>query len=76
MPTLRPMSTFVTIAVGSACTRTADGLHASASPAVPGPPGSLWSGQRMPTGATLMQSTQIGRPHSEHERPVSRSGWR
>ena len=35
-----------------------------------------WSGQRMPTGPKVMQSGQIGRPHSEHETPVSRSGWR
>ena len=35
-----------------------------------------WSGQRIPTGAIVMHSVQIGRPHSEHERPVSRSGWR
>jgi len=34
------------------------------------------SGQRMPTGAIVMHSVQIGRPHSEQERPVSRSGWR
>jgi hypothetical protein len=35
-----------------------------------------WSGQRIPTGANVAQSVQIGRSHSEHERPVSRSGWR
>ena len=29
-----------------------------------------------PTGAAVRHSVQIGRPHSEHERPVSRSGWR
>ena len=34
------------------------------------------SGQRIPTGATVMQSTQIGRPHSEQESPVGRSGCR
>ena len=75
MPTLRPTSTLVTIAVGSACTprptfftRCVTGCARTAW--------LLWSGQRMPTGATLMQSTQIGRPHSEHDRPVSRSGWR
>ena len=34
------------------------------------------SGQRSPTGAGVMQSVQIGRPHSEQERPVSRSGCR
>ena len=34
------------------------------------------SGQRIPTGATVMQSVQIGRPHSEHDRPVSRFGCR
>ena len=26
--------------------------------------------------AGVMHSVQIGRPHSEHDRPVSRSGWR
>ena len=35
-----------------------------------------WSGQRRPTGAGVMHSVQMGRPHSEHESPVSRSGWR
>jgi len=40
-------------------------------PAVP-----ACSGQRIPTGAIVMHSVQIGRPHSEQERPVSRSGWR
>ena len=35
-----------------------------------------WSGQRRPTGATVMHSVQIGRPHSEQESPVSRFGWR
>jgi hypothetical protein len=35
-----------------------------------------WSGQRMPTAAGVMHSVQIGRPHSEHDSPVSRSGWR
>jgi hypothetical protein len=34
------------------------------------------SGQRMPTGVGVMQSGQIGRPHDEHETPVSRSVWR
>ena len=34
------------------------------------------SGQRMPTGVGVMQSGQIGRPHDEHETPVSRLGWR
>jgi hypothetical protein len=34
------------------------------------------SGQRMPTGVGVMQSGQIGRPHDEHETPVSREGWR
>jgi hypothetical protein len=34
------------------------------------------SGQRMPTGAKFMHSSQIGRPHSEHETRVSRPGWR
>ena len=34
------------------------------------------SGQRMPTGVGVMQSGQIGRPHDEHDTPVSRSGWR
>jgi hypothetical protein len=33
-------------------------------------------GQRRPTGAKVTQSVQIGRPHSEHDNPVSRSGWR
>ena len=35
-----------------------------------------WSGQRIPTGAKVMQSSQIGRPHSEQETSVSRLGWR
>ena len=35
-----------------------------------------WSGQRIPTGANVAQSAQIGRPQSEHESPVSRSGCR
>jgi hypothetical protein len=34
------------------------------------------SGQRWPTGAGVMHSAQIGRPHSEHETNVSRSGCR
>ena len=34
------------------------------------------SGQRWPTGAGVMHSVQIGRPHSEHEMYVSRSGCR
>ena len=34
------------------------------------------SGQRIPTGVGVMQSGQIGRPHEEHETPVSREGWR
>ena len=40
------------------------------------PPPAAWSGQRRPTGAKVTQSVQIGRPHSEHDNPVSRSGWR
>ena len=35
-----------------------------------------WSGQRIPTGAKVAQSVQIGRPQSEQERPVSRFGCR
>jgi hypothetical protein len=34
------------------------------------------SGQRIPTGANVAQSAQTGRPHSEQDSPVSRSGWR
>ncbi len=34
------------------------------------------SGQRIPTGVGVMQSGQIGRPHDEHETPVSRLGCR
>ena len=34
------------------------------------------SGQRIPTDVEVMQSGQIGRPHDEHETPVSRLGWR
>jgi hypothetical protein len=34
------------------------------------------SGQRIPTGVGVMQSGQIGRPHDEHETPVSRDGCR
>jgi hypothetical protein len=35
-----------------------------------------WSGQRIPTGAIVMHSVQMGRPHSEQDRPVTRSGCR
>jgi hypothetical protein len=34
------------------------------------------SGQRMPTEVGVMQSVQIGRPHDEHETPVSREECR
>jgi hypothetical protein len=34
------------------------------------------SGQRIPTGVGVMQSGQIGRPHDEHDTPVSRLGCR
>jgi hypothetical protein len=34
------------------------------------------SGHRIPTGVGVMQSGQIGRPHEEHETPVSLEGWR
>jgi hypothetical protein len=34
------------------------------------------SGHRMPTEVGVMQSGQMGRPHDEHETPVSRPGWR
>jgi hypothetical protein len=34
------------------------------------------SGQRIPTDVGVMQSGQIGRPHEEHETPVSSEGWR
>jgi hypothetical protein len=34
------------------------------------------SGHRIPTGVGVMQSGQIGRPHDEHETPVSRLGCR
>src|SRR5437763_1588759 len=34
------------------------------------------SGQRIPTEVGVMQSGQIGRPHDEHETPVSRDGCR
>jgi hypothetical protein len=34
------------------------------------------SGHRIPTGVGVMQSGQIGRPHDEHETPVSRFGCR
>jgi hypothetical protein len=34
------------------------------------------SGQRWPTGAGVMHSAQMGRPHSEHETYVSRFGCR
>jgi hypothetical protein len=34
------------------------------------------SGQRIPTGVGVMHSGQIGRPHDEHETPVSRPGCR
>ncbi len=41
-----------------------------------GRPVVAWSGQRGPTGVIRRHSVQIGRSHSVHERPVSRSGWR
>ena len=34
------------------------------------------SGQRIPTGVTVMQSGQMGRPQLEHWTLVSRPGWR
>jgi hypothetical protein len=34
------------------------------------------SGQRMPTEVGVMQSGQMGRPHEEHDTPVSREGCR
>ena len=71
MPTFVAMIAFVTIPGCAArhCIRSATRLH--------GPCGCpAWSGQRIPTGAKTMQSGQIPRPHSEHETPVSRSGWR
>jgi hypothetical protein len=34
------------------------------------------SGQRIPTGVTVMQSGQIGLPQLEHCTLVSRPGWR
>jgi hypothetical protein len=34
------------------------------------------SGHRIPTEVGVMQSGQIGRPHDEHETPVSREGCR
>jgi hypothetical protein len=34
------------------------------------------SGQRIPTDVGVMQSGQIGRPHDEHDTPVSREGCR
>jgi hypothetical protein len=34
------------------------------------------SGQRWPTLASIEHEAQIGRPHSVHDRPVGRSGWR
>ena len=39
-------------------------------------PTPAWSGHLIPTGANVMHSSQMGRPHSEHETRVSRSGWR
>jgi hypothetical protein len=41
-----------------------------------GAPTPAWSGHLIPTGAKFMHSSQIGRPHSEHETRVSRSGCR
>jgi hypothetical protein len=34
------------------------------------------SGQRIPTEVGVMQSGQIGRPHDEHDTPVSRDRCR
>src|SRR5213080_2891975 len=34
------------------------------------------SGQRIPTDVGVMQSGQMGRPHEEHDTPVSRDGCR
>jgi hypothetical protein len=34
------------------------------------------SGHRIPTDVGVMQSGQIGRPHDEHDTPVSRDGCR
>ncbi|HWC87741.1 MAG TPA: hypothetical protein VG388_14480 [Solirubrobacteraceae bacterium] len=34
------------------------------------------AGQRIPTEVGVMQSGQMGRPHEEHDTPVSREGWR
>ena len=70
MPTFVAMIAFVTIPGCAArhCMRSATRFTPCTCPA--------WSGQRIPTGAKTMQSGQMPRPQSEHETPVSRSGWR
>jgi hypothetical protein len=40
------------------------------------PDGWAHAGQRWPTAADVMHSVQMGRSHTEHDRRVSRSGWR
>src|ERR1700758_829324 len=71
MRTFAPIKAFVTRAWGfppDVRRTTRGGFTTRRDPA--------WSGQRSPTGAAVMHSVQIGRPHSEQERPVSRSGGR
>ena len=73
MSTLSATSTVVAIATSpcARATRTrAAGVGALA------PPPRAHSGQRTPTAAWVMQEVQIGRSQFEHDRSVSRSGWR
>ena len=70
--TFSPISVLVTIAVAGSYASRRTGAATRPTPvALP-----ECSGHRIPTGANVAQSVQIGRPHSEHESPVSRSGWR
>src|SRR5581483_5845463 len=74
-PTLTAIRIRVTsagVAPARRCTRTIERRPPSGEAVRWRPP--ACSGQRIPTGAGVMQSVQIGRPHSEHESPVGRSG--
>ncbi len=71
MPTLMPISVFVTIPGDAVERRWTFWTTRDAPRAWP-----ECSGQRIPTDPNVMQSGQMPRPHSEHETPVSRSGCR
>ena len=79
MPTLTAISTFVTSAGVAPIRRSAraiDGPRAATRPGGAAPAARVVGAARDRPGPPIMQSVQIGRPHSEHERPVGRSGWR